>query len=275
VTTDQPTTPGPAADLIEHAARIIAAKKRKPYTAPYHWAGALWEEGMLVAPGAGDEPRPAPTDDITAWPSSEETARRFLTTYRALAPSYGYQPVGTADWDDESSAPRQLLVQTCALMLTWLSEQINAADALATELVEERTLHQQAMAERSALAATAMDWRAERDQLRVQVTNLSAAHDLVSSASPESWSWVSPAEPGPAVRRVRPVERYPGDNGIWFDREPDNSGWRLVMRGRPGEVIEWLQVVAAAGQVYGGRTLIDATNEQIEKRAATASQEVS
>jgi hypothetical protein len=76
------------------------------------------------------------------------------------------------------------------------------------------------------------------------------------------WSWTPPTEPGPEVRRVRPVERYAGDNSIWYDREPDNSGWRGVMMGRPGGVIEWLQVVAGAGSVYGGQTLIDATAER-------------
>lgn len=45
------STPEPAAELIDHAAGIIAAKKREPHTVPYHWAGALWEAGMLVAPG--------------------------------------------------------------------------------------------------------------------------------------------------------------------------------------------------------------------------------
>ena len=79
------------------------------------------------------------------------------------------------------------------------------------------------------------------------------------------WSWTPPAEPGPEVRRVRPVERYPGDNGIKYDREPDNSGWRLVMMGRRGEVIEWLQVLAGAGSIYGGRQLIDATSELAEE----------
>lgn len=79
------------------------------------------------------------------------------------------------------------------------------------------------------------------------------------------WSWMPPAEPGPEVRRVRPVERYPGDDGIRYDREPDNSGWRLVMMGRRGEVIEWLQVLAGAGGIYGGRQLIDATSELAEE----------
>lgn len=86
---------------------------------------------------------------------------------------------------------------------------------------------------------------------------------LIDAATPAEtpWSWAPPTEPGPEVRRLRPVERYSGDNGIWYDREPDNSGWRLMMRGRPGEVIEWLRVVAGAGSVYGGRPLFDATGE--------------
>ncbi len=46
------STPGPAVDLIEHAVGIIVKSKSQPHTAPYHWAGALWEAGMLVAPGA-------------------------------------------------------------------------------------------------------------------------------------------------------------------------------------------------------------------------------
>jgi hypothetical protein len=49
------TGPGPAVDLIEHAAGIIVAKMEEPHTAPYHWAGALWEAGMLVAPGAAPD----------------------------------------------------------------------------------------------------------------------------------------------------------------------------------------------------------------------------
>jgi hypothetical protein len=49
------STPGPAVDLIEHAAGIIVAKQKEPHTAPYHWAGALWEAGMLIAPGTQPE----------------------------------------------------------------------------------------------------------------------------------------------------------------------------------------------------------------------------
>jgi len=58
------SSPGPAADLIEHAAGIIVAKKREPHTAPYHWAAALWEAGMLQAPG------PLEVDDPAAPESS-------------------------------------------------------------------------------------------------------------------------------------------------------------------------------------------------------------
>lgn len=76
-----------------------------------------------------------------------------------------------------------------------------------------------------------------------------------------SWSWTPPPEPPPSVRRLRPVERYPGDNDIWIDREPDHTGWRIFIRGRSGGPVEWLQVVAAAGQIYGGRQLVDATAE--------------
>lgn len=70
MSTDNPTSPhglavnqqpGPAADLIEHAAGIIAAKRREPHTGAYHWAGALWEAGMLHAPGSeSTEAEPAP-----------------------------------------------------------------------------------------------------------------------------------------------------------------------------------------------------------------------
>ena len=49
------STPGPAVDLIDHAAGIIVKKQKEPHTAPYHWAGALWEAGMLVAPGTPAE----------------------------------------------------------------------------------------------------------------------------------------------------------------------------------------------------------------------------
>lgn len=56
--------PGPAVDLIEHAASIISASQQKPHTAPYHWAGALWDAGMLVAPGTpqADPGAPEATD---------------------------------------------------------------------------------------------------------------------------------------------------------------------------------------------------------------------
>lgn len=61
--------PGPAVDLIEHAAGIIAAAMKEPHTAPYHWAGALWEAGMLQPPGhgtvaAGDD-QLLPRSDVT------------------------------------------------------------------------------------------------------------------------------------------------------------------------------------------------------------------
>ncbi|MFJ1539314.1 hypothetical protein ACIODS_12295 [Micromonospora chalcea] len=45
-------TPGPAVDLIEHAAGIIVKTMDHSRSAPYHWAGALWEAGMLHAPGS-------------------------------------------------------------------------------------------------------------------------------------------------------------------------------------------------------------------------------
>lgn len=45
------TTPGPDVPMIEEAARIIRAKMREPHTGPYHWAGALWQAGMLVPAG--------------------------------------------------------------------------------------------------------------------------------------------------------------------------------------------------------------------------------
>lgn len=57
-------TPGPAADLIEHAAGIIVESRKQPYTAPGHWAGALWEAGMLVAPGSAAPAVPQPADDL-------------------------------------------------------------------------------------------------------------------------------------------------------------------------------------------------------------------
>jgi hypothetical protein len=81
------------------------------------------------------------------------------------------------------------------------------------------------------------------------------------------WSWTAPAEPPAHVRRLRPAERYPGDSSIWYDREYDPSGWRGVIHGRPGGVISWLQVVAGAGDVYGDRTLFDATAERDAEEA--------
>lgn len=67
------TTPGPAVPLIERAADIVVAEMRKPHTAPYHWVGALWEAGMLCAPGTAtflvDPPaaRPAPRRRRPWW----------------------------------------------------------------------------------------------------------------------------------------------------------------------------------------------------------------
>lgn len=92
----------------------------------------------------------------------------------------------------------------------------------------------------------------------------------IAAVQSTAWSWTPPHEPGPGVRRVRPAERYAGDNNIWYDREPDNSGWRLVISGREGDLVDWLQVVGDAGKIYGGRTLLDATAELAaeEKTAA-------
>lgn len=75
--------------------------------------------------------------------------------------------------------------------------------------------------------------------------------------------WALPPEPGPDVRRLRPVERYRGDNGIWLDREPDNSGWRLVVMNRPAdEALEWIRAYGlGAATCWGGRPLLDATSE--------------
>lgn len=40
-------------EMIERAADIIVQKQGEPGTAPYHWAGALFEAGMLTGPGGG------------------------------------------------------------------------------------------------------------------------------------------------------------------------------------------------------------------------------
>jgi hypothetical protein len=47
-----PSTPGPDAELIDYAAGVIVRSRKQPHTAPYDWARALREEGMLVPPGA-------------------------------------------------------------------------------------------------------------------------------------------------------------------------------------------------------------------------------
>lgn len=98
-----------------------------------------------------------------------------------------------------------------------------------------------------------------------------AAAQLAAATDPVFWTWTPPGEPRREVRRVRPVESYPGDNSIWFDREDDGAGWRCVLRGRPGEPMDWLQVVAAAGSIYGGRTLVDATAERDRDAKRSAS----
>ena len=57
------STPGPASELIDHAAAVIIESRNQPYTAPGHWAGALYEAGMLVSPGTADTPVTGETSD--------------------------------------------------------------------------------------------------------------------------------------------------------------------------------------------------------------------
>lgn len=75
------STPGPAAPLIEQAAQIIVDSQDQPHTAPYHWAGALYEAGMLVSPGADEVAKPnlglATTRELLA----ELTARIEIDGY--------------------------------------------------------------------------------------------------------------------------------------------------------------------------------------------------
>lgn len=97
-----------------------------------------------------------------------------------------------------------------------------------------------------------------------------AADQLAAATAPLPWTWTPPGEPGPHVRRLRPTENYPGDNSVWFDRTDDGAHWRCFLRGRPGSPMGFLQVVAAAASIYGGRTLVDATDERdAEERAGT------
>jgi hypothetical protein len=100
----------------------------------------------------------------------------------------------------------------------------------------------------------------ELGELAARGINLALAADAAKPDGPRVWGL--PAEPGPEVRRLRPVESYPGDNSIWLDREADNSGWRVVMHGRAGEPVEWVRAYCTgAGSVWGGRDLVDATDE--------------
>lgn len=41
--------------LIEDAAGLIVEAQKRPHTAPYHWAGALYQAGMLVPAGEADQ----------------------------------------------------------------------------------------------------------------------------------------------------------------------------------------------------------------------------
>lgn len=72
--TPRVSTEGPASDLISHAAGIILKSMDEPYTAPGHWAGALWKAGMLVHPGTSE------TEPLTATPREE-----LADAVRALA----------------------------------------------------------------------------------------------------------------------------------------------------------------------------------------------
>lgn len=81
-----------------------------------------------------------------------------------------------------------------------------------------------------------------------------------AKAAPHVWDL--PAEPGPEVTRLRPVERYPGDNSLLLERGPNGAGWRVVINGRPGEPLDWVQAFGLGmAQIFGGRPLIDATQE--------------
>lgn len=71
------SAPGPANDLIEHAAGIIVASRKQPHTAPAHWAGALWEAGMLVSPGTADLGRPT-REQIASTLHAQRMGHPFL-----------------------------------------------------------------------------------------------------------------------------------------------------------------------------------------------------
>lgn len=103
---------------------------------------------------------------------------------------------------------------------------------------------------------------ADRDKL---IELVAAATMLVAQrmeTDQQSRQWALPPEPGPEVLRLRPVERYPGDNSLWLDRDRARQGWRIVMRGRAGMSLEWVQAFGfGMAEVFGGRPLLDATAE--------------
>lgn len=134
-------TPGPAADLIEHAARVILASKKQPHTAPYHWAGALYQAGMLVAPGTA-----GPTPDILHTGRADIHHHKGPLTGRAGRSGCAE---GCA-WASHMRGGEPLYVQICMLCerINWedLAEQVDRVRAAALHdfAASMRTLAEQA-----------------------------------------------------------------------------------------------------------------------------------
>jgi len=77
----KPEQPGPAVGLIEHAARIIVETRKQPHTAPYHWAAALYEAGMLVSPGTPDAVDPLRQPGIVTVDTNDEALLDRVTEW--------------------------------------------------------------------------------------------------------------------------------------------------------------------------------------------------
>lgn len=126
------TAPGPAADLIEYAAKIIVAKRQESYTAPYHWAGALWESGMLVAPGTAPPPGNVATmpdeehADIPPAPETGEPSEPQPAAFWEKAVLRRFIDGGPVDTDTVRTQVAALLAEHVRLTAPMLTDAANA-----------------------------------------------------------------------------------------------------------------------------------------------------
>jgi hypothetical protein len=150
-----------------------------------------------------------------SWPSAEELARRFHTTYEALAPQFDYETRSRTAWEDVPERNRALMVTTCALLLAWLRDHFDPEVTVAEQWTPEpeagRLLPAGAPVEWSVRFAdgTVMSQIFTEEGARARAAEYTAAVD-------------DPAEP--VWRRVGPWQ--PASSG----EQSDRTDWRPVAR---------------------------------------------